>query len=175
MRFLLLLMLSVSSSIAGYGTELTPQTVAELMGLEPVQYTAEEVVAHIRVMNPGAEVPIYYIDDPAIMHWCMHLPKEDVGYILGLFREHKDGAKDITILGHWSREDGVLLHEFVHLLESEIPERREEIRRTFQKLFSPEFRIGSMDLEGPAEPNAPWPGTLEITAPESEAAPEPSK
>ncbi len=150
MRYLILAMLATICA----GAELEPQTIPELLGQTPVKFTAEEVVSHVRVMNPGAKVLIYYIDDPIVFNWFLGLPDEDAGYILGLFREHQNGTKDIAVLGKWSREDGVLLHEFVHLLESEIPERREEIRRTFQKLFSPEFNLGAMDLSGPAEPDA---------------------
>lgn len=171
MRFLLLLLLSVSV----YSVELGPQNVPEMLGVVPVKYTAEDVLKHIRVMNPGAEVLIYYIDDANLMHWFMQLPPEEAGYILGLFREMNTGEKDITILGRWSREDGVLLHEFVHLLESEIPWAREEIRETFHKLTTPEFRIGALDLEGPAEPNAPWPGLVNLTLTPEPDADEPSK
>lgn len=160
MRFILLLLLCISAPISGCGSELEPQTVPELLGIVPVKYTAEEVVKHIRVMNPGAEVLIYVIDDPEMFNWYLQLPPEQAGYILGLFRQFNDGHMDIAILGKWSQETGVAMHELIHLLEAEIPERREEIRRTFQKLLTPEFRIGSIDLEGPAEPNAPWPGPV---------------
>jgi hypothetical protein len=127
-------------------------------------------------MNPGAEVLIYVIDDPAMFNWYFQLPAEEAGYILGLFREQQNGTKDIALLGTWSREVGVAMHEYQHLLEAELPWAREELREVFHKLTTPEFRIGSMDLEGPAEPNAPWPGLANLHfLPEPEPVAEPSR
>ncbi len=134
--------------------EITPQNIPELLGNVPVKYSAEDIVKHIRVMNPGAEVLVYVIDDPEMFNWYFHLPPDDAGYILGLFRSKDNGAApDIALMGKWTYEEGVFVHEFVHYLEYMIPERRVEIRNAFHKLLTPEFRIGSQDLEGPAEPD----------------------
>ncbi len=152
MRFNLILALLIAGSIAGYSCDKDGPTIQEILGVPTLlQYSPEEVVKHIRVMNPGAEVLVYVIDDPVMFNWFFSLPPEEAGYILGLFRARDGMAPDMAILGHWSREMGVAMHELTHYYEQQIPWAREEIREAFHKLLTPEFRIGSMDLEGPAE------------------------
>ncbi len=105
--------------------------------------------AMIKLMNPGAEVLIYVINDPVLFEQFNHLPIEYAGMILGCFDYRPEGFPQprIVILGHWSKEIEVAMHEMEHYLEYMVPDRRCELRAAFQKLNTPDFGIVATDLK----------------------------
>ncbi len=107
----------------------------------------------VYLVNPGAEVRIYVIEDPALFNQFNSLPREWLGMVLGVFDYAPVGFPQprIVLLGHWSKEIEVALHEYTHYMEYIIPDRRMEIRAAFHKLATTEFAIGAGDLKDPAE------------------------
>ncbi len=112
------------------------------------EYPETEEPGMIQLVNPGAEVQIFVINSPSVFHVFTMIPMKYRGFVLGCFCPAPYGfpAPRIVILGHWSREMAVLLHEYTHLLEYMIPDKRREIREVFLKLVAKNFEIGYTDL-----------------------------
>ncbi|MFA7301941.1 MAG: hypothetical protein WC069_06545 [Candidatus Shapirobacteria bacterium] len=130
---------------------MEPKNICEIMGVNPVVYTVDDVAQHIRLVNPGAEVKLYFIDDAGI--FCRFLDRSpyEAGMLYGMYRPMRPSGPEIIIWGKHTREVGVTLHEYTHLLERMIPDRKKEIRKVFHMLISPDYLIGYGDLKDPIE------------------------
>ncbi len=105
--------------------------------------TPEMITSHVHLLNPGAEVGFSMCDDAHIFNYVNEFPSQFDGMILGVFHEQTDGFPHprIMVLGHWSQEINVSMHELVHYLEYMIPDRRVEIREAFRKLHTNDFNV----------------------------------
>ncbi len=143
---------AITLSFAAYAEDglLTPIQIA----VEPIVVADPHVpLPGVYLVNPGADVRIYVIEDTALFNQFNKLPKEWLGMVLGCFDYAPCGFPQprMVLLGHWSKEIEVALHEYTHYLEYMIPDKRMEIRSAFHKLATPEFAIGAGDLKDPAE------------------------
>ncbi len=111
----------------------------------PVVQSVEEMFQEMmgpKLVNPGAEVEIYAFKSITALQMWFQKP------ILGCYGENTETHKRVIyIAGPWTDTSHVLTHEFVHLLEDMIPEDAAKIRKVFQSMTTPDFRIGFQDLE----------------------------
>ena len=163
----------VASLVVKQRPLLQPHTYPELVSGARVRFSADQVLEHVTLINKGAALPIYFVDDPDIFCWFVNFPPEWSGLLYGTFHEDwRLSGPRIVVWGDYTREVGVFAHEYTHFLESEIPWAREEIRKTFQKFFTEDFNIGARDLNGPAEPNTVKGETVETKEKDCIVSPE---
>lgn len=133
----------------GSSIPATPLPTSEPVAITiPLQEVKPETPS-IFLVNPGAEVLIYVINDPVLFQRFNNMPVELAGMILGCFQPIVDAFPHprIVLLGHWSKEIEVAMHELCHYMEWQVPDRRCEIREAFRKLATPDFQILAGDLQ----------------------------
>ncbi len=127
----------------------------------PTANRGVEVQTGLRWVNLEAETPIFQVDNEQLIRAVAGITPDNPGFIEGLYTPPPNEA--IYVLGTWDLSAETALHEFVHMLEANMPDQAWRIRKAFHKLCSDKFRIDSMDLQ--PELPAPAPSVGIVVAP----------
>ncbi len=146
LRIIRLLSLAIGAFSLGYIAKPTEFKTVFVDVPGPVQYVTPvanrgvEVTTGMRWVNLEAEVPIFQVDNERAMQ---ALAGTDAGFVMGMFTPDNPA---IYVLGTWTMECEVSLHEYTHMLEAAMPDQAWRIRRCFHRLCSDKFRIDTLDL-----------------------------